>query len=842
MTRAAQTAQVEAPAVGRRRPAGRARRALRLVGKVVKWGVIVVVLLVLFAAVGGYLYLRRSLPEVDGVVKVAGLSAPVEIIRDVNAVPHIYAANKADAYWGLGYVHAQDRLWQMEFQRRVARGRLSEVFGPATISSDRFLRTLGIYRAAQSAWERMPGDTRGLVEAYVAGVNAYIASHGGSYRQPELVLTGVTPEPWQGPDVLAWVKVVAFNLDSVSYTNELLRRDIVARVGEERARQLMPGYPPDGPVIEGTARGGGGVGEGDERLAAAFAGLSELTGYSAVNGGGLGSNSWVVGGAKSTTGMPVLANDPHLGASVPSIWYLAHLSAGDFDVIGATIPGLPAVIIGRNRSVAWGMTHLVADTQDLVRERLDGSGSAYEFRGHAEPLQTVTETIKVKGRPDVQQVVRLTRHGPLISDAINTNDAALPADMRTAPAPLEPLAFRWPALDPDDGTLDAFLRAGDAHDAAEFERALGSYVAPAMNFVYADTRGNIGYHAAGRLPVRGDDPAPAEGWTGAGEWDGYIAFDELPRVSNPPDQIIVTANNRPVGDGYKHPLGNQWFPAYRARRIRDLLEAKGKVSPEDSAAMQGDTVSLQARELLPQLLALVTPRDDDERRAVELLKGWDDDARADSAAAAIYEAWSLQLPGALVADDLDAPLAARYQERFEYLSRFLANTFRQRDDPWCDDVRTPARETCGDVADRTLREALKDLKARLGADMSSWRWGQLHEAVFAHVPFHNVGPLRRFFSRSVPNGGDRSTVNVATFGSEPSFEQRVAPGYRQVIDLSSPEGGRFIQAVGQSGHFLSRNYDDYLLEWQAVRLLPMRMSRDAVERDKRATLRLEPSR
>lgn len=814
---------------------------LRIFLKIVKWVVVLILLVIITLAGAGYFYLRSSLPELDGVVKSDGVRAPVEIIRDKDDVPHIYAQNKLDAYWGLGYTHAQDRLWQMEFQRYIGQGRLSELFGPSAMQSDRLLRTIGINRAAESAWQRLSPETKAVVESYVAGINAYVSTHPGRKRPPEIAMLRMKTGPWSGQDVLALVKLMSFSLENISYTTEILRNDIGQAVGRERAQQLFPNYPEDGPVIERSSP----VGAGSTQLVSAISDLQKLIGYSGLNGGGLGSNSWVVGGAKSTTGKPVLANDPHLASGIPSTWYMVHLSANDLDVIGATIPGLPMVIIGRNRGVSWGITHLVADVQDLFRERLDEAGGAAEFQGKMEPLRVVNEAIKARGlERDVQLTVRITRHGPLVSDVINYNNARLPADQRTTSATLEPMSFRWPALDEDDTTVESFLRINGARNLKEFEEALRACVSPAMNFTYADAEGNIAYFAAGRLPNRGgvgvERAAHPEGWSGKDEWNGYIPFEEMPRAVNPPEHFIVTANNRPASADYKYYLGNQWFPVYRAQRIKDLLEAKERLSPQDHSAIHGDTVSLQARDLLPRLLSLVTPRDDEERRALEMLKGWDGNVGGDSAAAAVYEAWFQRLTNAVVSDELGPELGARYAERFEFLSRFMAETLKDDNSPWCDDVKTQERETCGVTAEKALRDALTNMKAQLGGEMEGWKWNRLHAAVFPHVPFHGAGFLRRFFSRSMPNGGDRSTVNVAPFSSKEGFEQNIVPGYRQIVDMSRLDDAQFILAGGQSGHFLSPNYDDYLSDWQALRYRPMRLERNAVEQAKTSVLRIEP--
>jgi penicillin amidase len=824
--------------------------------KFIRWFLLIVVILVVLSGAGGYLYLRRSLPQISGTLTVAGLEAPIEIIRDVDATPHIYAQSKRDALFGLGYVHAQDRLWQMEFQRRIGQGRLSEILGGATVATDRFLRTLGVNRAARSAWDSLPAADRDATNAYIAGINAYIAANQNKLP-PEFLLAGAKPEPWTGPDVLGWQKMMSWDLGG-NYSTELLRSDMVRKVGFDRAGQLLAGYPEDGPVIVQSI----GSGAGYDQLIELGEQVRALMGVGGPNGEGLGSNNWVIDGTKSATGKPILADDPHLGTRVPSIWYLAHLSAGDFEAIGATLPGAPGVVIGRNRNIAWGVTNLGPDVQDLFRERLDASGAQAEFEGRMEPMQIITETIKVKGAPDIQQRVRITRHGPLISDALNDNDADLPPDDRRE-SPYEPLAFRWTALDPTDTTLSAFMAINEARNWDDFTAALRNYVAPSQNFVYADVEGNIGYYAPGRLPIRaeGDGALPAEGWSGKNEWTGWIPFEELPHAYNPPEHFIATANNRPTPDDYPYFLGREWAQPYRARRITELLQAKDKLSVDDLAAIQGDIVSLYARQLLPKLLEMTSAQSEDVAQALELLRAWDGTASGDSPAAAIFSAWQLRLPRTLSGDELGDDLINRYEGRVSFTALYVYNTLSDTNSPWCDDVATSDAESCGAVVTQALSEALVDLRARLGDDMQRWRWDQLHVTVFPHQPFDSVAPLRRLFSRSIPNGGDSSTVDVGHFGctgptAPPAgrpvanirfyacpnpYEQRSIPSYRQLIDLSNVDGGRFIQAIGQSGHLLSPHYDDYMADWQAVRYRPMRFERATVEQAQQATLRLEPA-
>ena len=832
------------------------------------------VLLAAVVTAGGYAYLRRSLPRIDGTTTIAGISAPIDIIRDADAIPHIFAANKLDGLFGLGYVHAQDRLWEMEFQRRIGFGRLSEVLGAAALPQDRFLRTVGFGRAARAAWASTPDWAKQQVNAYLAGVNAFISSHHGSQLPPEFSLLRFEPEPWTGPDVVVWVKMMAWDL-SGNYSFELLRHDLIKAVGEERMHQLMPPYAADGLSILNEAGGSGGLSrsggsggssgsEGKDTVArrlqpsedgargfqpsvtaALFSSLS--TGDPAVGdfllGGarseGLGSNNWVVDGTLTASGKPLLANDPHLGTRLPSTWYLAHISAGDFDVIGSTFPGTPAIALGRNRFIAWGATNVAADVQDLYRERLDNAGTHYEFRGAQEPITVIPETIVVKGAAPVPLNVRVTRHGPLVSDAINANNADSKANPK--PQPIEPLAFRWTALDPDDGTLAAFLKVNEAHNWTEFTDALKGYVVPSQNFVYADVDGHIGYYAPGHVPLRasGDGSHPADGWTGDAEWTGWVPFDDLPHVFDPPEHLIVTANHRPAPPAYRYNLGLDWTEPYRARRIADLLRGKTKVTPDDFARMQADTLSLHAKALVPALLAhtrAVGPR---EQPALDVLRAWNFDATGDSAAAAIFQAWFLQLAPALAGDKLGPVVTESYQAKFSYVSRFIANTLASNDSPWCDDSMTAKKETCDDAVAGALIKGVDDLRRRMGDDMTRWRWDTVHLAVFPHA-LDSVAALRPLLSRSVGIGGDWSTVNVGVTAADRPYEVHTIPGYREIIDLSSTNDSRFLDAVGESGHFLSAHYDDFLSDWQKVRHRRMRIERADVEKGALGRLRLAP--
>jgi penicillin G amidase len=485
----------------------------------------------------------------------------------------------------------------------------------------------------------------------------------------------------------------------------------------------------------------------------------------------------------------------------------------------------------------------MADVQDLFREHLDAAGMRAEFMGAQEPVQVVKETIGVKGASAIALDVRITRHGPLISDAINANNAESARVPR--PAPLEPIAFRWTALDPADTTIVSVLRVNDAHNWNDFTSALRTFVVPPQNFVYADVDGHIGYYAPGHFPIRdsGDGSMPAEGWSGRAEWGGWVPFDELPHAFDPPEHLIVSANEKIAPSSYPHAIGGEWIDPYRAQRIVNLLAGKRGLTATDFSRMQSDTVSLHAQAMLPLLLAHASAASEDDNRALTLLRRWNGDARGDSAAAAVFQAWYYELMPATVGDELGPVLTANYHDldRSSYVARFLMHALQTPDSPWCDDVRTEPKETCNQTAMTALHAGLARLRRSLGSDMTKWRWDAVHHAVFAHTSLDTVPLLGWWLRREAPHGGDWSTVNVGPVFAPKPFEQHAVPGYRQVVDLSPKNDSRMLDAVGQSGHVLSPRYSDALRDWSTGQARAMRMDRAAAERNAIGTLRLTPA-
>jgi penicillin G amidase len=745
---------------------------------------------------------------------------PVRITRNDVGVPSISARGEAGAQFGLGYAHAQDRLWQMEWQRRLASGRTAEFLGADGLQFDVLFRTIGLRRSAEAVWTRLRPSDRRPLEAYVAGVNAYLAL--GQPLPPEFAILQVQPEPWTPVDVLAFGKLFTWGNGS-NWNKELLRAQLAAALSPERAAQLTPAYLPDGPFI----LPGDGAGEGDTAqehpeaaltpaVAAAYADLlalqAEVAARTGIGADGRGSNAWVLSGQRTTTGKPLLANDPHLTAQAPAIWYLAQLSFGRHEVIGATIPGVPGVQIGRNEWIAWGLATLNVDSQDLYIEQVNERGEAL-FQGTWEPLTIVPETITVKGAPDRVLSVRSSRHGPLLSDAVN---------------PAGPtLAVRWSGHDPEDAGVLVTLAVNRARDWQAFKRALRSYRSADMSYVYADRAGNIGYLAAGTIPLRprGDGSFPVPGWTGEHEWQGYVPFARLPHSFNPPEGFIVAANNRVVGGAEPYPIGNSYAVPYRAGRIVELIAGQERHSPTDMEAMQHDVLAAHARRLMPLLLR-TTPGDERGRQALELLRGWDFQTTGDSAAAAVFEAWYIRIAERLFADELGALWPAYGREL--YFVGMATETALREEQPWCDNSATPITENCADTLETALDAGLADMAAAQGSDdLRAWRWDTVHRAQLLHQPLGGSPTAGPTFNRSVPGDGDRFTVKSASsFQGWEAYDQRHGAQYRQVVSLGNLEESRWIVGPGQSGLPASPHYDDLLARWQSGGYLPMRAGDD----------------
>lgn len=808
----------------RRRSSGRRRWLLR--------GLAALVVLAVAGVLIAAWWLRRPWPQVSGEVAVAGLAAPVTVVRDEWGVPHLYAETAGDLFFAQGWVHAQDRLWQMEFTRRVGRGRLAEVLGEPVLFFDRATRNLGLLRSAEREWGEITGEARQALEAYAAGVNAYLEHRRGRLGV-ELALLGVTPEPWQPVDVLVSVKVLYWMLaENASF--ELTRARFLETVDETVLAEILPPYRDGLPVIVPSEIAA-------EPHLSAFdpAVWRDLAPILGVPGPGQGSNNWVLAGGRTASGRPILANDTHLELFMPSVWYANGLHGGGYDVVGYSLAGAPAVILGHNGRIAWGISDLVPDVEDVYFERLDDRENPrrYELRGLWRDLAVREERIEVKGAEPVVMTVYETHHGPLLQ--------GLDERLEDAPA----AALRWTG---DDGhtLFQSALDLDRADDWESFRAALSLWDGPHMSFVYADTAGTIGFQATGLIPRRApghSGATPAVGWTGEHEWQGFIPYDELPWALNPPQGFLVTANQRVVGPEYPYPLGYEFADPFRAQRITQMLStAAAPATLEDSARMQGDTHHLPAEALVPHLLA-VEPADELEAAALEEVRGWNLRLDPEETGATVYQVWYRTLVRRLLEDELGEERAREYLEYYWVHGPVMVDLMSAGTSALFDDRRTPETETREDLAAAALTEAAGWLAERLGRDPATWRWGRLHTLTLRHRP---IGMAEIPLVSDLFNGGtfpspagDRFTVNAAwftLFDPDAPYAADAGAAQRILIDVGDWDRSLAVNSTGQSEHLFHPNRVDQVPLWRAGEYHPLLFSKQAVEAAGRHTLVLNP--
>lgn len=823
-------------------------------------GLVVVLLVVALAAV---VVVRRPLPQTNGDVEVAGLSASVEVIRDDHDIPQVYADTDADLMRAQGYVHAQERFFEMDFRRHVTAGRLSELFGEDSLETDKFIRTMDWRGVAEQEWALLEPSTRDALTAYAEGVNAYLAERRPSELAAEYAVLGLTgldytPEEWDPVDSLSWLKAMAWDLRG-NMDAEVDRVLLSLDHTEDEIAALWPAYPyADHPPIVS----GGGVVDGVfeqnasgnatrnprrpaypsavvdalERVQDRMDAMPELIG----KGRGIGSNSWVVDGEHSATGKPLLANDPHLGISQPGIWmqmglHCRELSADcTLDTSGFTFSGVPGVIIGHNADIAWGMTNLGPDVTDLFLEQTEGD-DRYVRDGKTEPMQVRTETIKVRGEDDVELRVRETVHGPLISDVSSdfaTVGANAPTDEPGERGSGYAVALAWTALEPAP-TADAILGLNRASDWDEFRAAAADFSVPAQNLVYADREGHIGYQSPGRIPIRragNDGTMPVEGWISANDWTGdYIPFDGLPSVLDPEEGVIVTANQAVVGEDYPYLLTQDWDYGYRSTRLREVLEAEGELSVQEMAELQLDSTNPMAETLVPYLLDIPDLPSPYYRNAQRLLRHWDFTSPADSAPAAYFNVVWRNLLELTFHDDLRQRTWPDGGDRwFTVVTAMLPDPAG----PWWDDVETDEVETRDDILREAMIAARDELTRRQARDPRRWTWGHLHRMNLHNATLgeSGVGLVERLFNRDGWQvGGGSAIVDATSWNAVDGYEVTAAPSMRMVVSLADWDDSRWINLTGVSGHPASSHYSDQTELYVDGETLPWAYSRDAVE-------------
>jgi penicillin amidase len=860
--------------------------------KVIVVIVSIVAFLVGSSVITWFWFSRRAFPKTSGKISVGGIRAPVYIVRDSDGIPHIYAQNTEDLYFAQGYVHAQDRFWQMELWRRIGSGRLSEYFGERTVEADIYLRTVGYSRIAEREYELFDDGTKKILDSYAAGVNAYIQNRkpvklGLEFSLLKMGGVEVEIEPWTPVNTLTWSKVMSESMSS-GFRHELLRVEIIANVGVEMASDFFSPYrydempvvinedekisanrpsekleiKTDQPERELTASGL----EYSDTLLSSFRRLSNRIGrlgdilHELDHGYGVGSNGWVISGALSESEGPILANDPHLGVQMPSIWYEIGLHLEDvqqepFDVRGYSFPGSPGVVIGHNNHIAWGFTNSDPDVQDLYIERINPfNPDQYEVNGEWRDMEIIYEKISVFDHDEpIVLPVRMTRHGPIVSDygaVINFSSFGIkPLQIFPENLVFEALALRWTAFSLNN-TIQALFLLNRARNFTEFREALQFWDVPSQNVLYADREGNIGYQLPGLIPIRknGDGTLPVPGWVDDYEWVGFVPFEELPMLYNPKSGYIVTANNPAVSPGFSYNLGMELDFGYRARRIVDLIE--GKSSPltvDDMRLIQGDTLNLSTFEVLPYLEDLNLEEEMHQIFRDKLL-AWDRQMDVDSSGAALYGLFYISLIEETFADQL--PETQWRPEKLPGNVSLLQNTIyyllHDPTNPWWDDRgTTEAVETRDDILAGALEKASIRGTEIFGENPEAWRWGAVHTTTFQNQTFgkSGIGLLKRVYNRGpVEVGGGNAQVISNEFKLEEPFDVWLIPSMRMIVDLSNLSNTFMMHTTGQSGHPGHPHYDDFILPWSEVEYHPSRWEKTDVEENAEGVLVLRPQK
>ncbi len=786
--------------------------------------------------------LMGSLPEYDGEVVVEGLDAPVEVLRDANAVPHIRSETAHDMWFALGMVHAQDRLWQMEVARRSAQGRLSALFGPRTLGLDRLVRRLDLYGHARRAVAHQTPEARAALEAYAAGVNAWIRhvdANSLGRGAPEFFLFGRGFEPWTAADSLGILKSMALRLTAAA-RHEIRRARFQLALPPERVADILPDDPTPAELtapwrealFPGALFPAARFAETEAGPAPAPDPLLEALGPATDPRLAGASNAWAVDGTRSSSRAPLLANDPHLWLSAPSVWYLADVAGGGLRGIGGTLPGVPAILSGHNGRLGWGLTTANVDDQDLFIERLNPDNPAQYLTPEGwRDFEARRIRIEIAGEAPLVETVLATRHGPVLDDDMLGVDAVTPEG--------HVAALAWTALKDEDRGYSALLELLRGTRVADGLAAAEGVSVPAQAVVLADGE-EIGLVLAGEVPLRPEQSAvrgrlPAPGWTGEHDWLGRLAPERLPRIVAPAEGALATANARLTDAPYPEHLSHDWDAPYRIRRILKELSGRRFHSRDSFVALQSDSVSGMARAVLPLIARDLWWRDgtgpvpEPRRIALERLADWTGEMDQHSPEPLIFAEWMRQLTRRLAADELGALI----DEVAGPQPLFVERVFRDIDgaDIWCDIDKTPERETCPEIAASALDAALARLAAEQGADIAGWRWGSVHRAVHRHMPLGFAGPLGLLVNiEQETSGGDYTIMRGATPGrGRRPFENAHASGLRIVIDFADLDRSSMMISTGQSGHPLSRWYDHLAEPWARGDMIPMSTSEtDAV--------------
>ncbi len=791
-----------------------------------KWKKIIIgvfvslIVFILFLFIISSYMLKKTLPEYDDEKIVKGITSTVKIYRESFAVPMIIAENEEDAAFALGYVHAQERLFQMDIARRAGEGRLSEVFGRKTIAFDKMFRTIGIYKNILKNYKHLNPVAKKILEAYTRGVNEFIKEAKGKY-QIEFDILGYDPYPWKPEHSLIIAKLMAWELN-LSWWSDVTFSNIVQKLGTGKAKELIPDYPQNAPTI---------IPESIEKFAQISKDFIEtdkkFREFFGFTGTHIGSNSWVINGKLSISGKPIIANDPHLAFSAPGKWYFVIIRSKDLNVEGFTLPGIPSVVIGKNQNIAWAMTNVMADDADFYAEKIDSSGTKYFLDGQWKNLIVEKDSFAVKDSSNYVFEIKKTHRGPIISN-IHPYNVFYPKEGKVHAN----LSMRWTALEFSD-ELYASILINKSKNWNDFKEALKYFTAPGQNFIYADKFGNIGYICAAKLPLR-NSISPTlvyDGTTSASDWKGYVPYDEMPKLLNPSQNFIASANNKTVKN-FKYHISNIWEPSSRIERITELLTSKPVHSRDDFKKYQLDFISPYAKKITKHILDAflnVKVKEKNLKTSLDLLNNWNFEFNEKSQVPAIYAAFLHFLIKNIFEDELGKDLLKKYVFLANIPYRKILELLENDNSILFDNIHTPQVESKNEIIRKSLIDALIFLEKEYGRDISKWQWGKIHKVTFKHT-FHgiasfvddliDIGPF--------PIGGDGTTIFNTEYSftalykdndyelnvlKEEPFANNLGPSMRYIFDFGNPEYIEFIMPTGQSGNLMSKHYRDMTKMW-----------------------------
>lgn len=802
--------------------------------------------IIILIIAGGYIFynmLRSSLPEYDGRITSSSIKNNIEVYRDSLAIPYIIAESDEDAAFALGYVHAQERLFQMDLARRAAAGRLSEIFGEQTIAFDKMFLTMGIKNVAYENLKQTSPEVKEILQAYADGVNQYIEDARGKYPI-EFDVLGYDPYKWQPVHSLMIVRMIAWELN-ISWWTDITFSRLVQKLGEEKVKEILPAYPQNAPYIIPSQL---------KNISVIPSGLMDtdkaFRKFMKMDGTHLGSNNWIINDSLSASGKPIIANDPHLGYSMPGKWFAAVIRSNDWNVEGVTLPGVPGIVIGKNKNISWAVTNIMMDDADFYSEKIDSTGTKYFCDNQWKELRNYKDTVKVKDSDDIPIQIKMTHRGPIISDT-HLYSIWHPEQYYGNSS----ISMRWSGNDPSD-EMNSYLKINKAKNWDEFKSAVSGFSVPGQNFIYGDNKGNIGYVFGGRLPIRGNNNPTFvfDGTTTANDWKGYLSKSEIPYFLNPKENFIATANNKTVRD-FKYHISNLWEPSSRIERINELLKSKSKHSVKDFKHYQNDIVSPYARQITSHILKAfegIKVNDENLKQTLALFVNWDFEFGEFSQTPAVYAMFFKHLMKNIFLDEMGDDLFNEYICVANVPYRSVLQLLENPSSSWFDDITTNEIESKDFIIRKSIDDALTELERIFGKNMNAWQWGKLHRFKFKHAFSGYSGLIDEYIDAGyVGIGGDGTTIfntEYPFFNStallpgfeHDEFENNLGPSMRYIFDFAKPDEFQLILTTGQSGNVMSDHYKDMVESWLRGKYITIRTDESSIKNSSHKRLRIVP--